>query len=48
MRRLDADEFDLVAVGRALLADPDWVRKVRENRIMDLKQPDPKAIMQWI
>lgn len=25
-------EFDLVAVGRALLADPEWVRKLREGR----------------
>jgi 2,4-dienoyl-CoA reductase-like NADH-dependent reductase (Old Yellow Enzyme family) len=27
MRRFDADEFDLVAVGRALLIDPAWVMK---------------------
>lgn len=27
--RLAADEFDLVAVGRALITDPDWVNKVR-------------------
>lgn len=32
LRRLDADEFDLVAVGRALLADPDWLRKVKAGR----------------
>jgi 2,4-dienoyl-CoA reductase-like NADH-dependent reductase (Old Yellow Enzyme family) len=32
LRRLRRDEFDLVAVGRALLADPEWVRKVREGR----------------
>lgn len=25
-------EFDLVALGRALLADPEWVRKLREGR----------------
>ncbi len=29
IRRLEAEEFDLVAVGRALLADPQWVRKIR-------------------
>lgn len=27
--RLAADEFDLVAVGRALIVDPDWAAKVR-------------------
>ena len=31
-QRLAAGEFDLVAVGRALLADPAWARKLREGR----------------
>jgi 2,4-dienoyl-CoA reductase-like NADH-dependent reductase (Old Yellow Enzyme family) len=26
-------EFDLIAVGRALLADPEWARKVKEGRL---------------
>lgn len=30
--RLEAGEFDLVAVGRALIVDPDWAVKVREGR----------------
>ncbi len=30
--RLEQEEFDLVAVGRALLPDPDWGNKVREGR----------------
>lgn len=34
--RLVAKEFDLVAVGRALLADPAWVTKTAENRFEDL------------
>jgi 2,4-dienoyl-CoA reductase-like NADH-dependent reductase (Old Yellow Enzyme family) len=34
--RLDAGEFDLVAVGRALLADPAWAVKVREERAGDI------------
>jgi 2,4-dienoyl-CoA reductase-like NADH-dependent reductase (Old Yellow Enzyme family) len=29
LRRFEAGEFDLVGVGRALIAQPDWVRKVR-------------------
>ncbi len=32
LRRLEREEFDLVAVGRALLANPDWAVKVREGR----------------
>lgn len=31
-RRLTAGEFDLVAVGRSLIGDPDWVAKVRDGR----------------
>ncbi|ATE54421.1 NADH:flavin oxidoreductase [Actinosynnema pretiosum] len=30
--RLERDEFDLIAVGRALLADPEWVAKVVSGR----------------
>ena len=36
LERLERDEFDLVAVGRALIVDPDWVQKVREARFQDL------------
>ncbi len=28
----DRDEFDMVAVGRALLSDPEWVLKVKEGK----------------
>jgi 2,4-dienoyl-CoA reductase-like NADH-dependent reductase (Old Yellow Enzyme family) len=34
--RLDRGEFDLVAVGRGMLADPDWANKVREGRFEEL------------
>jgi 2,4-dienoyl-CoA reductase-like NADH-dependent reductase (Old Yellow Enzyme family) len=30
--RIEAGEFDLVAVGRALIVDPDWAVKVRDSR----------------
>ena len=33
---IDAGEFDLVAVGRALVADPNWTCKVREGRTDEL------------
>ena len=34
--RLEKDEFDMVAVGRALLVDPEWPNKIREGRSKDL------------
>jgi 2,4-dienoyl-CoA reductase-like NADH-dependent reductase (Old Yellow Enzyme family) len=34
--RLERDEFDLVAVGRALLVDPAWGRKIHEGRYDEL------------
>ncbi|MFF5159997.1 NADH:flavin oxidoreductase [Streptomyces sp. NPDC000348] len=36
LARLERDEFDLVAVGRALLGDPDWLTKVLSGRTEDL------------
>lgn len=41
-RRLAADEFDLIAIGRALLANPDWVAIVSAGRAKDL-EPFSKA-----
>lgn len=32
IRRMDNNEFDLIAVGRALLQDPNWLVKVRDGR----------------
>ncbi|HYX34615.1 MAG TPA: NADH:flavin oxidoreductase [Oligoflexus sp.] len=36
VRRFDRGDFDLVAVGRALLSDPHWVRKIKEGRLEEL------------
>jgi len=36
LERLNDDEFDLVAIGRALLVDPEWVTKIRDNNIEGL------------
>lgn len=36
LERLDQNEFDLVAVGRALLADPQWADKIRTERWSEL------------
>ena len=45
IKRLEADEFDLVAVGRALLADPRWVEKIRDGRLDELKDFERSAMM---
>jgi 2,4-dienoyl-CoA reductase-like NADH-dependent reductase (Old Yellow Enzyme family) len=36
IERLERGEFDLVAMGRALLIDPAWANKIREGRSNDL------------
>ncbi len=40
--RLENGEFDLVAVGRALLADPDWPIKIRDGRQDEIVTFEPK------
>ena len=42
--RLDKGEFDLVGVGRAVLQDPEWAKKVKEGRFADLRDYDGKAL----
>lgn len=44
LRRLEREEFDLVAVGRALLADPQWALKVREARHDELQDFHKEAL----
>ncbi len=42
--RFERDEFDMVAVGRALLQDPEWARKVLDGRFADLAPYDPASL----
>ncbi|WP_316749676.1 NADH:flavin oxidoreductase [Streptomyces herbicida] len=42
--RLERDEFDLVAVGRALLQDPEWAAKVLAGRFDELAPYDAAAL----
>jgi 2,4-dienoyl-CoA reductase-like NADH-dependent reductase (Old Yellow Enzyme family) len=44
LRRLDRGDFDLVAVGRALLNDPQWVQKVRDGRHAELLDFSPASL----
>ena len=32
LTRLDDKEFDLIAVGRALISDPDWGKKIHKGK----------------
>lgn len=36
-RMLERGDFDLVAIGRALISDPAWVAKVKDGRLAELK-----------
>ncbi|WP_206919581.1 NADH:flavin oxidoreductase [Alicyclobacillus suci] len=44
IERLEREEFDLVAVGRALLVDPAWVKKIRDGRTDELVPFTSEAI----
>lgn len=43
IERLERGEFDLVAIGRALLADPAWASKIRDGRLEELLPFTPEA-----
>ena len=44
MERFNRGDFDLVAVGRALLQDPHWAQKVRQGRLSELEPFDAAAL----
>lgn len=44
VERMERDEFDLIAVGRALISDADWVKKIRAADRDGLKDFDAKAL----
>jgi len=44
LRRLERGDFDLVAVGRALLQDPNWAVKVHQGRTDDLMNYEASAL----
>jgi len=45
VERFEHDEFDLVAVGRALLVDPQWVNKIRTSDLKNIKPYTKDALM---
>ncbi|VVD27539.1 protein of unknown function [Paraburkholderia dioscoreae] len=40
----DRGDFDLIAVGRGMLVNPDWANKVREGRIDQLNNLNPEVL----
>ena len=48
LRRMDRGDFDLVAVGRPLLSDPQWVTKIREQRTDELKGFSKEALAELV
>ncbi|MFC8342654.1 NADH:flavin oxidoreductase [Streptomyces sp. NPDC057280] len=42
---MERDEFDLVAVGRLLLSDPEWVAKIRDGRQGELRPFSAKSLL---
>jgi 2,4-dienoyl-CoA reductase-like NADH-dependent reductase (Old Yellow Enzyme family) len=47
IERLDRGEFDLVAVGRALLQDHEWVVKVKSRRFEELRDYEAAALQAY-
>ncbi|MDH7638553.1 NADH:flavin oxidoreductase [Sphingomonas oryzagri] len=48
VERMERDEFDLIAVGRALISDADWAAKVRVNEAQGLKGFQAAALAELV
>jgi len=48
VERMERDEFDLIAVGRALLSDPQWASKVRAGDVADFHGFTPAALAELV
>ncbi|MEY8204562.1 MAG: NADH:flavin oxidoreductase [Bermanella sp.] len=46
--RVANEEFELVAVGRALLQDPKWVIKVKNNQLHELQDYSTESLMELV
>ena len=44
VERMERDEFDLIAVGRALITNPDWVARIREGDATKVKGFEAAAL----
>lgn len=48
IERMERDEFDLIAVGRALLSDPSWARKIQTGDTGRLKGFDAASLVELV
>ncbi len=48
VERIGQNEFDLVAVGRALISNPDWVNQVKNGNFSELKAFDKAHLMKLV
>jgi 2,4-dienoyl-CoA reductase-like NADH-dependent reductase (Old Yellow Enzyme family) len=48
IERMERGEFDLIAVGRALLSDPTWVRKIKNGWLDQLKDFHPSSLAELV
>jgi 2,4-dienoyl-CoA reductase-like NADH-dependent reductase (Old Yellow Enzyme family) len=45
---MERDEFDLIAVGRALISNPDWVARIREGDAAKVKGFEASALAELV
>ncbi len=48
VERMERDEFDLIAVGRALISNPDWAKKVQAGAGDELQGFSPAALAELV
>ena len=48
IRRMESEEFDLIAVGRAILADPFWAAKIKAGKFEELQDFNPASFAQLV
>jgi 2,4-dienoyl-CoA reductase-like NADH-dependent reductase (Old Yellow Enzyme family) len=45
---MEREEFDLIAVGRALIVDPDWAAKVQAGRLDELNPFETQVLASFV
>ena len=48
IKSLNKSEFDLIAVGRALLSDPEWANKVQNGQEKDIIPFDKSFVENYV
>lgn len=48
VERMERDEFDMIAVGRALITDPDWALKAQSGRFAEMVPFTTQALAEFV